>query len=82
VSAIAEASGQPSRMASARGGEPVLGAPHVSPLAGPRVDRLISSSCAFFPRNRSPDTIAGWKAVADGLLSDQCCAFHRNLEIS
>src|SRR5579872_3095844 len=34
------------------------------------------------PRNRTADTIAGWKAVADGLLSDQCCAFHRNLEIS
>jgi hypothetical protein len=29
-----------------------------------------------------PDTIAGWKAVADGLLSDPCCAFHRNVEIS
>jgi hypothetical protein len=29
-----------------------------------------------------PDTIAGWKAVADGLLSNQCCAFHRNVEIS
>jgi hypothetical protein len=34
------------------------------------------------PRNRTPDTIAGWKAVADGLLSSQCCAFHRNVEIS
>lgn len=29
-----------------------------------------------------PDTIAGWKAVAEGLLTDQACAFHRNLEIS
>jgi hypothetical protein len=29
-----------------------------------------------------PDTIAGWKAMADGLLSDPCCAFHRNVEIS
>jgi hypothetical protein len=34
------------------------------------------------PRNTTPGTIAGWKAVADGLLSDQCCAFHRNVEIS
>jgi len=34
------------------------------------------------PRNRTPDTIAGWKAVADGLLSNYCCAFHRNVEIS
>src|SRR5262249_4106068 len=29
-----------------------------------------------------PDSIAGWKAAANGLLSDPCCAFHRNLEIS
>ena len=29
-----------------------------------------------------PDTIAGWKDVADGLLSAPCCAFHRNMEIS
>ena len=29
-----------------------------------------------------PDTIAGWKALGDGLLTDQSCAFHRNLEIS
>ena len=34
------------------------------------------------PRNATPDTIAGWKAVADGLLTNQCCAFHRNMEIS
>jgi hypothetical protein len=37
---------------------------------------------ALFPRNRTPDTIGGWKAVADGLLSDQRCAFHHNVEIS
>ncbi len=30
----------------------------------------------------TPDTIAGWKAVSDSLLSAQCCAFHRNMEIS
>jgi hypothetical protein len=34
------------------------------------------------PPDRTPDTIAGWKATAEGLLSAQCCAFHRNLEIS
>ena len=34
------------------------------------------------PPNRTPDTIAGWKAVSDSLLSAQCCAFHRNMEIS
>ncbi len=32
--------------------------------------------------NGTPDTISGWKALADGLLSDPCCAFHRNVEIS
>ena len=34
------------------------------------------------PAHGTPDTIAGWKALADGLLTDQSCAFHRNLEIS
>jgi hypothetical protein len=29
-----------------------------------------------------PATIAGWKARSHGLLSDPCCAFHRNVEIS
>jgi hypothetical protein len=33
------------------------------------------------PQNR-PDTIAGWKALSNDLLSNQCCAFHRNIEIS
>src|SRR5918994_2241577 len=33
-------------------------------------------------RNGRPDTIAGWKALADGLLTNQSCVFHRNLEIS
>jgi hypothetical protein len=47
-----------------------------------RPDELASNPQAFFHRNRTPDTIAGWKAVADGLLSDQCCAFHRNEDIS
>ena len=32
--------------------------------------------------NGPPDSIAGWKALACGLLTDQACAFHRNLEIS
>jgi hypothetical protein len=30
----------------------------------------------------TPDTISGWKALADGLLTSRCCAFHRNMEIS
>jgi hypothetical protein len=29
-----------------------------------------------------PETIAGWKSLADDLLSHHCCAFHRNMEIS
>ena len=29
-----------------------------------------------------PDTITGWKAVVEGLLTNECCAFHRNMEIS
>src|ERR687898_547824 len=33
-------------------------------------------------RNGRPDTITGWKALADGLLTNQSCVFHRNLEIS
>ena len=34
------------------------------------------------PPNATPDTIAGWQAVADGLLTNQSCAFHHNVEIS
>ena len=29
-----------------------------------------------------PETISGWKALADGFLTSRCCAFHRNVEIS
>lgn len=29
-----------------------------------------------------PETITGWKALADGLLVNRACAFHRNMEIS
>lgn len=43
---------------------------------------LIPKPHELVPQNRTPDTIAGWKAAADGLLSGPCCAFHRNLEIS
>jgi hypothetical protein len=34
------------------------------------------------PEPDAPDTIAGWKAKADRLLTSRCCAFHRNMEIS
>ena len=43
---------------------------------------LMGEPHEFGPLNTTPDTIAGWQAVADGLLSDPCCAFHRNVEIS
>jgi len=43
---------------------------------------LIPEPDELVPRNAAPDTIAGWQALADGLLSDPCCAFHRNVEIS
>jgi hypothetical protein len=36
----------------------------------------------FALRNGTPGTIAGWKALADGLLTNPSCVFHRNLEIS
>jgi hypothetical protein len=29
----------------------------------------------------TPSTIADWKTLADGLLTNQSCVFHRNLEI-
>jgi len=32
--------------------------------------------------NAPPDTVAGWRAAADALLSPPCCTFHRNMEIS
>ena len=45
-------------------------------------DELIPGLPELVPRSSTPDTIAGWRAVADGFLSDPCCAFHRNVEIS
>ena len=45
-------------------------------------DELIPKPHELVLRNGTPDTIAGWKALADGLLTNQSCAFHRNLEIS
>ena len=32
--------------------------------------------------DQPPDTIAGWQALVEGMLTNQCCAFHRNMEIS
>ena len=45
-------------------------------------DELIPPPRELVLRNGPPDTIAGWKALACSLLTDQACAFHRNLEIS
>ena len=45
-------------------------------------DQLIPQPHELVLRTGTPDTIAGWKALADGLLTDQPCVFHRNLEIS
>ena len=45
-------------------------------------DELIPKPHELVLRNGTPDTIAGWKALVDGLLTDQSCVFHRNLEIS
>ena len=45
-------------------------------------DLLIPQPRELVLRHGTPDTIAGWKALADGLLTSQSCVFHRNLEIS
>ena len=45
-------------------------------------DELVPRPHEFVLRNGAPDTIDGWKALADGLLTDQACVFLRNLEIS
>lgn len=29
-----------------------------------------------------PDSVAGWKAWVESLMTNECCAFHRNMEIS
>jgi len=45
-------------------------------------DELIPQPRELLPPNRTPDTIAGWKAAAESLLSPPCCTFHRNVQIS
>ena len=74
------------RKAPWTGGSPASGEPSPQqerPDGRPdRPEGLIPEPHEFVPRNSTPDTIAGWKAAAQGLLSDPCCALHRNLEIS
>ena len=45
-------------------------------------DQLIPQPRELVLQSGTPDTIAGWKALAAGLLTNQSCVFHRNLEIS
>ena len=52
----------------------------VAPVIPP--DALISEPYELVPRDVTPNSIAEWKDVADGFLTDESCAFHRNVEIS
>src|SRR5262245_12251474 len=45
-------------------------------------DWLVPQPRELIRRNGTPDTIARWKALAESLLTNQSCVFHRNLEIS
>ena len=45
-------------------------------------DDFSRESSELVDRIGTPDTISEWKAVADGLLTSQCCPLHRNMEIS
>ena len=45
-------------------------------------DELVPEPHELVLRHGAPDTITGWQALADGLLTDQPCVFHRNIEIS
>ena len=45
-------------------------------------DELAPNPQEHVLRTGAPDTIEGWKALAEGLLANQSCVFHRNLEIS
>ncbi len=48
----------------------------------PARDELSKRLREIVTQAQTPDTISGWKAMADGLLTSRCCAFHRNMEIS
>ena len=45
-------------------------------------DELIPQPHELVRRHGTPTTIAGWQSVADSLLTNQSCPFHRNVEIS
>jgi hypothetical protein len=54
--------------------------PSVAPPISP--PGLVPLPRALVPPDRAPSTVTGWQALADGMLTDQGCAFHRNVEIS
>ena len=60
--------------------EPARRCPCVAPPIAPF--ELIPDPVALVPPSQAPHTVAAWQALADGLLTDQACAFHRNVEIS
>jgi uncharacterized protein DUF2515 len=46
-------------------------------------DVLIPAQRQVVPRDKeAPDTVVGWQELVEGLLTNHCCAFHRNMEIS
>ena len=45
-------------------------------------DELVPKPDELVLQYGMPDTITGWKALANGLLTNQSCVFHRNVEIS
>ena len=52
----------------------------VTPVMPP--DAHISEPHELVPGDVTPNSVAEWKALADGFLTDESCAFHRNVEIS
>ena len=51
-------------------------------MTDPPPDGLDAGPDGVLARLGTPGTVAGWQAAASGMLSDPCCAFHRNVEIS
>ena len=58
-------------------------------LGHDRADVITAPASASTSKSRgapllaeAPDTITVWKVASQRLLSDECCAFHRNMEIS
>ena len=45
-------------------------------------DELVPRPHEFVLQHGVPDTIAGWKELVCGLLTDQACAFHRNYSLT